>query len=323
MKKSVLLLMMLHLAIASTGFAAEIIFSGQRDQQFDLFKADLSSGKVTQLTQTDADEIMPCVSADGARVAFVSDRQGAHSLYLAESQTFDQPKYISAGVGAYANPKFSPDGSKIVVRYSPDPEAPFANTQIVILDYQKLQQQVIIDSNRLAIPPNSETVAVVDWPLWVSDNLFVYILAELTDEVSGRMTRSTLYMYDLKSDRHIRMGGGESYFTDSGRSMGFKATMPTIIEETPGAKYVAFVAIKGNVDRQPMQLSLTGSGKGAVALEDSEFFGPLLFAGNTWIYGTMDEDSVTGIAYKADALQSPARKLKFSGAIVYPTLLTP
>lgn len=315
--------MMLHLAIASTGFAAEIIFSGQPDNQFDLFKADLSSGKVTQLTQTDADEIMPCVSADGTKIAFISDRQGADSLYLVESQTFAQPKYISAGIGAYANPKFSPDGSKIVVRYSPDPEAPFANTQIVILDYQKAQQQVLVDSKRLAIPPNSETVAVVDWPLWVSENLFVYVLAELTDEISGRMTRSTLYMYDLKNARHIRMGGGESYFTDSGRSMGFKATMPTIIEEATDARYVAFVAIRGNIDRQPMQLSLTGSGKGAIALEDTDFFGPLLFGQNTWIYGTMDDDSQTGIAYKIGSLQAKAQGLQFSGAVVYPALLTP
>ena len=323
MKKSVLLMALLVLAAPFAGMAAEIIFSGQSNDQFDLYKADLSNNQVTRLTNTEADELMPCVSPDRRRVVFVSDRQGANSLYLLSLDNAQQVDYVSVGAGAYANPQFTPDGSKILAKYAPDPEAPFANTQIVELDLQAKKQRVLIDSKKLAVPSSSETVAVVDRPLQVSENLLVYILAELADEISGRTTRSTLYMYDLKNGKHIRMGGGESYFTESGRPMGFKATMPTLIEESESRKYVAFAAIRGNIEREPMQVSLTGSGKGGVALNDANYFGPLLFADNTWIYGTMDEKSVTGIAYKSAALDARPQQLKFEGSIIYPSLLKP
>lgn len=323
MKKTILLLTIFCLTLSTGGFTAEIIFSGHRHEQFDLFKVDTGTASITQLTNTETDEIMPCVSPDRSMIAFISDRQGANSVYLAPANAIDQAKYVSASVGAYANPKFSLDGSKLLVRYSPDPEALLQNTQIVVLDYEKLQQQVIIDSRKLTIPANSETIAVVDWPLWVSDSLIVYVLAELADEVSGRLTNSTLYVYDLKNRRHIRVGGGESYFTGTGSSMGFKATMPTLIEESPGFKYVAFTAIRGNVAREAMQLSLTGAGKGVLAFNDANFFGPVLFAANTWIYGTIDDTGNTGISCKIGGLSAAPQQLKFDGAVIYPALLAP
>lgn len=323
MYKKITLAALLLVMLPFAANAAEILFSGRVDSQFDLFKADLKTGKVTRLTDTPSDETMPALSPDRRSVAFISDRQGADSLYLADINAIDKAEYISAGMGCYANPRFSPDGNKILVKYAPDPEAPLAATRLVLLDPQNKRQQTIVDSLNLNTPDNSETTLIVDWPLWISENLIVYVLAEVSDEISGRLTRSTLYLFDMKNNKHVRMGGGESYFTDTGRSMGFKATMPTLIEEAAGFKYVAFTAIKGNIDREPMQLSLTGSGKGIIALEDANYFGPLLFADNTWIYGTMNDDSRTGIAFKNGNLSEKPQNLKFDGDIIFPTILNP
>jgi dipeptidyl aminopeptidase/acylaminoacyl peptidase len=323
MKQRIFLLALLVVVFPLAGFADEVIFSGQVEGQFDLFKANLKTGQTVQLTKTEAEELMPCVSRDGKMVAFVSNRQGANSLYLASANDLEKAKYISVGVGAYANPCFSPDGSKIVVQYSPDPEAHFKDTRLVIVDYQKQHQQILVDSKALAIPENSETVAVVDRPLWVSENLVVYILAEFADELAGRLTRSTLYMYDIKNNRHIRMGGGESYFTGEGRPMGFKAALPSLLESSEKAKTVAFAAIRGNVDRKPMKLSLTGAGKGTLPLNDPDFFGPMLFNGKTWVYGIIDDEGMNRLAYRIDNLNAPRQVISFPGQIIYPALLTP
>lgn len=322
MKKSVFLLALLVFVVPLAVSAAEVIFSGQIEGQFDLFRANLDHGKVVQLTNTSSEELMPCVSPDGKTVAFISDRQGANSIYLADLNEVSKAKYVSAGVGAYANPAFSPDGSKIIAQYAPDPEEPFLNTKLVVLDFKAQKQEVLIDSLKLSVPANSETIKVIDRPLWVSESLFVYVLAEFADAFSGRVTKSTLYMYDLKNNRHIRMGGGESYFTSNGRGMGFKATMPTIVEETEGTKSVFFTAVRGHVDREPMKLSLTGSGKGILPLNDGNFFGPMLYDGNTWVYGTMNENSLTGLSYRKGNLKAPASLLKFPGRIIYPALIS-
>ncbi|GAB4278673.1 MAG: hypothetical protein Kow0029_22150 [Candidatus Rifleibacteriota bacterium] len=322
MKKSIGLLTVMFLFVAMNVLATEVVFSGQVNGQFDLFRCNLEDGKIVRLTDTKADELMPSVSPDGKKIVFVSDRQGANSLYLAELNNIAAASYISAGIGAYANPVFSPDGSKIMAQYAPDPEEQFKNTKIVILDPATKSQVVVIDSKLLNVPDNSETILMVDRPVWVSESIFVYVLAEMTDEISGRITRSTLYMFDMKNRKSIRMGGGESYFTDEGRSMGFKAAMPKLIAGQQSAKVLSFVAIRGAVDRQPMSLSLSGSGKGPLAIKDQSFFGPVLYDGKTWVYGTMDNNGITGLSYLSD-INEPPQRLGFPGRIIYPELISP
>ncbi|HAE40486.1 MAG TPA: hypothetical protein DCG57_17910, partial [Candidatus Riflebacteria bacterium] len=69
--------------------AAEIVFCGNTDNQYDLYRADLKTGEIIRLTETAADELMPAVAPDGKKIVFVSDRAGANSLYMMnlESQT--------------------------------------------------------------------------------------------------------------------------------------------------------------------------------------------------------------------------------------------
>ncbi|MEW6709873.1 MAG: hypothetical protein AB1403_08645 [Candidatus Riflebacteria bacterium] len=324
MKKSMIMLAIAGLLFPIAGFAAEIVFSGQKDNQFDLYKANLEDGAITQLTGTPAaDELMACLSPDRTKIAFVSDRQGANSLYLAAIDAIDKAENISPAVGAYANPVFSADSTRLLAKYAPDPELPFAKTKIIVLDLQKKQQDILIDSEKLTVPENSETLKVVDWPVWISEDMIVYVLSELADDVSGRTTRSTLYMFDRKNNKHIRMGGGESYFTDTGRNMGFKATMPTLINESDKLRYLVFAAVRGNIEREPMQLSLTGSGKGGIELGDPDFFGPLLIADQTWIYGVTDDDGINRLHFKKGQISAAAQKLQFDGAVIYPTLLKP
>ncbi|GAB1351577.1 hypothetical protein MASR1M12_03070 [Erysipelotrichia bacterium] len=69
-------------------------------------------------------------------------------------------------MGAYANPAFSPDATRIAVRYAPDPQEPFAATCIVLLEPQTRKQEVVIDSSKLKTSENSDTVVVVDRPVW-------------------------------------------------------------------------------------------------------------------------------------------------------------
>ncbi|MGM0600900.1 MAG: TolB family protein [Candidatus Rifleibacteriota bacterium] len=320
MKKVVTLMALFLLAMPFIGEASQIVFSGEVDGQFDLFRADLRRGKIVRLTKTESAELMSNVAPDGNTLAFISDRQGANSLYMASLANLDETRYVSAGMGAYANPCFSPDGSKIVVQYAPDPEEPFKNTKLVILDYKNKTQEDLFLRAEIPSPENSETLMVVDRPLWISKNLIAYVVAEFADEFAQRLTRSTLFLYDLNNKRHIRLGGGESYYNAQGMGKGFKAAMPTLIKNGANEKVVAFVGIKGSLDRFPVKVSVTGNEKGKIALNDPSFFGPLLRDNNTWIYGIMN-DGIPGVAFKANGLDTSARKLNFKGRIIYPALI--
>jgi hypothetical protein len=263
---------------------------------------------------------MSNVSPDGKTLAFVSDRQGANSLYVAALENPSKARYVSAGMGAYANPCFSPDGSKIVVQYAPDPEEPFKNTRLVILDYKNKTQKELFSRTEVPASENSESLMVLDRPLWISKNLIVYVIAHFADDFAQRLTKSTLFLYDLNNKRHIRLGGGESYYNAQGMARGYKATMPTLIKNAANEKIIALVGTIGSLDRFPVKVSITGKEKGRMPLNDDRFFGPLLHDNNTWIYGTMNE-GMPGIRFKAGGLNANARKLNFKGRVIYPALI--
>ncbi|EKD83995.1 MAG: Protein tolB [uncultured bacterium] len=302
--------------------AAEIVFCGSSNNQFDLYRADLKTGKILQLTQTDAEESMPAVASDGKKIAFVSDRAGANSLYIMNLDGLaSEVVNISAGIGAYANPCFSPDASKIAVQYAPDPEVTWANTSIVLLDPATRKQETIVDSCKLKTSENSETNTVVDRPAWVSESLLIYVLAEYSDPDAPRLTKSTVYMYDLKKQQHVRVAGGESYYNAEGEAMGFKAVMPSVITEKDLSHSLLFIAVRGATDRSPMKLTLPAGEKGVIELSDPEFFGPMLYVDAHWIYGTMNSEGVTGLAWRAGDGKEARKTLDFAGSIIYPAVI--
>lgn len=319
MKIANLFLAALFAATPVFGQAAEVVFAGNSDGQYDLYHADLTTSKTRRLTETTSAELMPAVSPDGLRLAFVSDRAGANSLYMMSlTENASGAKDISAGVGAYANPGFSLDGNKIAAQYSPDPQNLFLNTQIVILDLNTLQQTVLIDSTKLKTSENSEATVVVDRPVWISENLLAYIIAEYADPEVGRLTKSTIYMYDLKKNEQVRVAGGESYFGSDGRPMGFKAALPTVITENDHSRSLIFTAIRGGTDREPVKMALSGGGKGIVELNDPEFFGPVMLVDDLWIYGIIDEEGNPGLAWRSSDLKTVRNKFLFSGKIINP-----
>src|SRR5262245_62128621 len=69
------------------------------------------------LTNNDADDVEPCWSADGARIAFRSDRDGNDEIYVMNADGSDQTRLTNNEDPDLA-PCFSPDGTKIAfVRY--------------------------------------------------------------------------------------------------------------------------------------------------------------------------------------------------------------
>ncbi len=311
------------LAIAPANInAAELVFCGNTDGQFDLYHANLKTAEIRRISETPSEELMPAVSADGSKLVFVSDRAGANSLYMMPlNGTASQTENISAGIGAYANPSFSPDGAKIAVQYAPDPEDVFHNTKIVVLDPVAKKQEVLVDSTRLKTSENSETVTIVDRPQWVSESLLVYVLSESPDPSLGRVSKSTIYMYDLKKQQHVRVAGGESYFDMDGKPMGFKAALPHVFSEKDRTRTLIFTAIRGATDREPMKIAIAGGGKGLIELEDPQYFGPLLFVDSHWIYGTMDDEGNIGLAWRVGDLKAEKQALKFSGKVIYPAIV--
>jgi hypothetical protein len=47
----------------------------------------------------------------------------------------------------------------------------------------------------------------------------------------------------------------------------------------------------------------------------------MLYHAGHWIYGTMNEDAITGLAWRADDGKKPRQTLEFNGRIIYPAVI--
>ncbi len=104
------------LAITLTPSAAQaekIIFSSNRDGDYDIYVMNPDGSEVVQLTNTTGDERKPKWSPDGTKVVFQSDRDGDNEIFMINADGSNEVKLTDNSTDdSYAS--FTPDGSKVL-----------------------------------------------------------------------------------------------------------------------------------------------------------------------------------------------------------------
>lgn len=91
-----------------------VVFSStQHRPTADIYLKPIRGRALTQLTNDPADDIMPCLSPDGGRVAFSSNRGGNWDIYVMPA-TGGAAVQITSDAGQDIHPSWSPDGSELV-----------------------------------------------------------------------------------------------------------------------------------------------------------------------------------------------------------------
>jgi serine/threonine protein kinase/dipeptidyl aminopeptidase/acylaminoacyl peptidase len=123
----------------------------------DLGKAGLNPRPAAQLIPSTRTEACPAYSPDGSKIAFFSDRSGAHELWVCNSDGLNPVQLTSCG-GVDNGPKWSPDGRTIV-----------------FTAYDGRYQYIYLMSANGGIPHRLTTDPAVDkWPYWSRDGQSVY-----------------------------------------------------------------------------------------------------------------------------------------------------
>ncbi len=109
-----LLLLAIMVASESTvqGFEHRILFSSNRDGDWDIYSMDVNGENVVQLTDHPAFDRQPAASPDGRRIAFTSERGGKPDLYVMDSDGNNVIRLAHEGFSKFA-PAWSPDGTRI------------------------------------------------------------------------------------------------------------------------------------------------------------------------------------------------------------------
>jgi TolB protein len=86
-----------------------VVFSLERGGNSDIYALSLSSGQLTQLTNSPSIETAPSFSPDGSQIVFESDRSGTQQIYIMPASG-GEGRRISGGEGRYSTPVWSPRG---------------------------------------------------------------------------------------------------------------------------------------------------------------------------------------------------------------------
>jgi Tol biopolymer transport system component len=99
----------------STVTPAKMIFSSNRDGDFEIYSIDPETGVTVKLTDNSFTDKHPALSKDGTKIAFVSNRSGSWAIYTMNSDGTGVSSPVAALNGAYdGHPSWNPDGSAIV-----------------------------------------------------------------------------------------------------------------------------------------------------------------------------------------------------------------
>ncbi len=92
-----------------------IIFSSDRDGDFEIYSLDMDSETLTQLTFNTSTDKHPALSPEGTKIAFVSNRSGNWAIHTMNADgTGVSSELYTLFDPAYGHPSWSPDASQIV-----------------------------------------------------------------------------------------------------------------------------------------------------------------------------------------------------------------
>jgi hypothetical protein len=96
-------------ATATPPRAGRILYTSERDGDFEVYIMDEAGVELAQLTDNDADEFTPRFSPDGTRIAFVSDRDGDTEIFVMDVDGGDVVQLTHNDVEDHS-PAWRPDG---------------------------------------------------------------------------------------------------------------------------------------------------------------------------------------------------------------------
>lgn len=173
----------------------------------DIFVVTLSSGKVSQITSDPAYEGDPCLSPDGRKVCFLSERTGNGEIFIADSDgsNVQQLTYNGSPRSAYrSDPLFRPKSSEVF--YTERSVGFVGGEKRVRLMFMNLQSG---RTDQLSAADCALTVAIT-----FSDDglqMYGYGKSNLQEEFA------TFGVYDMKLGRWTRLADGGFYDHHSDR----------------------------------------------------------------------------------------------------------
>ena len=173
-----LLLLALMVASDSTAqrFEPRIVFSSNRDGDWDIYSMDVNGNNLLQLTDHPALDDHPACSPDGRRIAFTSERGITHDLYVMDS---DGSNVIRLTQDNFFDSRasWSPDGTRIAFSSS---RFHVRNSEIYVMDADG-ENEINLTNHKMddVVPswsPDGSKIAFVGAPFDDFDPAHIFVM---------------------------------------------------------------------------------------------------------------------------------------------------
>jgi Tol biopolymer transport system component len=98
----------------TTTASGKVVFSSNRDGNYEIYIMNASGGVATRLTENSAADTQPVLNTRGDKIVFVSNRSGRNAIYMMSANGSGTPVQLAAGSGNDSEPAFSNDGTLIL-----------------------------------------------------------------------------------------------------------------------------------------------------------------------------------------------------------------
>jgi dipeptidyl aminopeptidase/acylaminoacyl peptidase len=96
--------------------SARLIFSSDVHGQYDIGIFESGTGKITWMTEGEAEKVSPDWSPDGGQIVYVAN-QGPLNRVAVRKLGEGKARHYQVGPGVHASPRFTPDGEKIIFAF--------------------------------------------------------------------------------------------------------------------------------------------------------------------------------------------------------------
>ena len=149
---AIVIVLVLTLVMVDVNAQARIVFSSNRDGNWEIYVMDADGGNQQNLTNNPNDDRYPSWSPDGKRIAFVSDRDGhvmdgrpTDEIYVMDADG-GNPQNLTNDPNDEWSPSWSPDGKRIA--FASDREEPLRYFDIYVMDADGGNQQRLTNDPR-------------------------------------------------------------------------------------------------------------------------------------------------------------------------------
>ena len=173
-----LLLLALMVASDSTAqrFGPRIVFTSNRDGNWDIYSMDVNGDNLLQLTDHPASDEYPACSPDGRRIAFTSERGITHDLYVMDSDGNNVVRLTHDNFFD-SRASWSPDGTRIAFSSS---RFHVRNSEIYVMDADG-ENEINLTNHKMddVVPswsPDGSKIAFVGAPFDDFDPAHIFVM---------------------------------------------------------------------------------------------------------------------------------------------------